>query len=103
MKPSCASMALKRGKPAKAVLAARIKITVVPTITNKYTKPCPLKMVRAICETTVSASEGTAWMTLVRKEMPINKEPRISDIQIKVMPALRLRGSLKAVMPLEMA
>ena len=25
------------------------------------------------------------------------------DIQIKVMPALRLRGSLKAVMPFEMA
>ncbi len=27
----------------------------------------------------------------------------MTDIQIKVMPALRLRGSLKAVMPLEMA
>ena len=32
-----------------------------------------------------------------------NSEPRISDIHTSVMPALRLRGALKAVMPLEMA
>ena len=35
--------------------------------------------------------------------MPRNSVPRMADIQIRVMPALRLRGSLKAVMPLEMA
>ena len=35
--------------------------------------------------------------------MPSSSEPRMNDIQIKVMPALRLLGSRKAVMPFEMA
>ena len=35
--------------------------------------------------------------------MPSSSEPRMTDIQISVMPALRLRGSLKAGMPLEIA
>ncbi len=35
--------------------------------------------------------------------MPSNRLPRIADIQIKVMPALRLLGSRKAGMPLEIA
>ena len=52
---------------------------------------------------TVSASEGTAPIWAARKVMPSNSEPRMTDIQISVMPALRLRGSLKAVMPLEIA
>ena len=52
---------------------------------------------------TVSISDGIAPMRLVRKVMLEKSEPRISAIQIKVMPAFRLRGSLKAVMPLEIA
>src|SRR6266508_5904729 len=35
--------------------------------------------------------------------MPRNKEPRIDAIQIKVIPAFLLRGSLNAVIPFEMA
>ena len=60
-------------------------------------------MVRDNCEMTVSFSEKTAAMWPVRKEMPRKRQPRMIDIQIKVTPALRLRGSLKAVMPLEIA
>ena len=96
-------MALKRGKPAKEVLAARIRMTVVPAITARYMMPCPSNTVRAICEMTVSVSEGTAPISRARKEMPMNSEPRINAIQIRVIPALRLRGSLKAVIPLEIA
>ena len=35
--------------------------------------------------------------------MARKSEPRISDIQMRVIPALRLRGSRKAVMPFEIA
>ena len=35
--------------------------------------------------------------------MPRSNVPRMADIQIRVMPALRLFGARKAVMPLEMA
>ena len=37
------------------------------------------------------------------KVMPRKSVPRMSDIQINVTPALRLRGSRKAVVPLEIA
>ncbi|MPM66842.1 hypothetical protein SDC9_113754 [bioreactor metagenome] len=38
-----------------------------------------------------------------KKVIAINKEPRIPDIHKSVRPAFLLRGSLKAVIPLEMA
>src|SRR5512143_2177849 len=60
-------------------------------------------MVRDNCEMIVSCSEKTPWTLPVRNEMPRKREPRISDIQIRVTPAFLLRGSLKAVMPLEIA
>src|SRR5574340_215599 len=60
-------------------------------------------MVRAICEMTVSISEGTARIWADRKETPRNRVAKMLDIHIKVMPAFLARGSLKAVMPLEIA
>ena len=51
----------------------------------------------------VSDSEGTAPIRVARKVMPSIREPRMIDIQISVVPALRLRGCLKAGMPLEIA
>ena len=52
---------------------------------------------------TVSSSEGTAPIGPARKLMLRKRVPRIAAIMIRVMPALRLRGSRKAVMPLEIA
>jgi hypothetical protein len=56
-------MALKAGKPAKAVLVARIRMIVVAVIVPKYSKPRFPNAVRASWEMTVSTSEGTAPIT----------------------------------------
>ena len=69
----------------------------------RYKKLRPPSTVRANCEMTVSWSEGTACIWPARKVMARNRLPRMPDIHIRVMPALWLRGSLKAVMPFEMA
>ncbi len=72
-------------------------------MTSKYGIPRPPKIVRPSWEITVSDSDGIAPMWLAKKEMLKNKVARITAIQIRVIPALRLRGSLKAVMPFDMA
>ena len=51
----------------------------------------------------VSSSEKTPLIWPVMNEIPRNSVPRIAAIEIRVRPAFRLRGSLKAVMPLEIA
>ena len=58
--PSAACSADRRGKPLKAVLAAMIRMRVVPAMAAKYGSVRPPYAVRAICEITVSVSEGTA-------------------------------------------
>jgi hypothetical protein len=80
-----------------------MRMTVVAAMVPKYNTPRPSKAVRASCEITVSASEGRAAMWWARTVMPRNSVPRIADIQSNVTPALWLRGSLKAVMPFEIA
>ncbi len=102
-KPSPAVIALKRGKSANAVFAAIINMTVVPAITRIYPNPFPEKMVRPIWEMIVSSSDGIAPICRARKVIPSSKEPRIADIITRVCPAVLLRGSLKAVIPSEMA
>ncbi len=64
--------------------------------------PSP-KMVRAICEMTVSSCDGMAPMWRERKVMPRNNVTRMVLMATSVTAALRDFGSLKAVMPLEMA
>src|SRR6185503_854424 len=76
---------------------------VVAAIVARYSSPQPSKAARASCEITVSCSEGTAAIGPARKLMPRNSEARIDAIQMRVMPALRLRGSLNAVIPFENA
>jgi hypothetical protein len=98
-----ASRALKRGKSAKLVLVAMIRITVVAAITARYKNPCPPYIVRANWEITVSASDGIASIRPARKVMLRNRLPRIAAITMRVIPAFRLRGSLKAVIPLDIA
>lgn len=69
---------------------------VVAAMAPRYRKLRPPKAVRASCETTVSISEGMAPIGLARQLMPRNITPRMEAIQIRVTPALRLRGSLGA-------
>ncbi len=52
---------------------------------------------------TVSPSDGIAPIWWARKVTPRSSEPRMTAIQMRVVPAFLLRGSLKAVMPLEIA
>ncbi len=75
----------------------------VAPIAARYRIPRPSNTARASWEITVSCSEGTAPIGPARKLMPRNSEPRMPDIHIRVTPAFRLRGSLKAGMPFEMA
>ncbi len=58
---------------------------------------------RAICEMIVSWCDGMAWMWRDRKVMPRNIVTSRALMTTSVLAALRLRGSRKAVMPLEMA
>ena len=82
---------------------AIMRMRVVAAMVPRYSKPWPPNTVRASCEMTVSASEGMAPMGRTRKLMPRKRLPRMPDIHKRVMAAFRLRGSRKAVMPLEMA
>src|SRR5262245_66108550 len=59
--------------------------------------------VRASWEITVPSSEGVAPMWTASQVIPRKRVPRITDMTIRVRPAFRLRGSLKAVMPFEIA
>jgi transposase len=65
--------------------------------------PRPPNTVRASWDITVSSSEGIAPIKPSKNVMPKNKTPRIDAIQIKVIAALSVRGSLNAVTPLETA
>ena len=58
---------------------------------------------RAICEITVSSSDGTAPTCTARNVIATRSTARIAPIHNSVMPALRLRGSLKAGTPFAMA
>ena len=78
-------------------------MTVVAVIVARYIEPRPSNIVRVSWEMIVSSSEYTPAIFPVRYEMLRNSVPRMMDIQISVIPALRLRGSLKAVIPFEMA
>ena len=101
--PSAACSAASRGKSAYAVFAAMVRMSVVAPIVARYSGPRPSKAARASCEITVSCSEGTAPISPARKLMPRKRKPRIPDIHSSVIPALRLRGSLNAGIPFEIA
>ena len=50
---------LSRGKSAYAVFAASTRISIVAAWTARYSTPRPPNVPRAICDTTVSVSDGT--------------------------------------------
>ncbi len=100
--PSLACRAPSRGKSAKEVLAAMIKMSVVLPNRIYHITPPP-HTARPSCEMTVSVQENCAPTWMLRKVIPRNMTARMELIQMRVMPAFRLCGSLKAVIPFEMA
>ena len=62
-----------------------------------------LRAVRVICEMIVSVFRRDPPFCTAKNVMPRSRVPRMADIMTRVMPALRLRGSRKAMIPSEMA
>ena len=64
---------------------------------RRRTPPAPM------VDRTVCSSDRVGWRRWARTEMPRKAVPRMTPIQVRVRPALRLSGALKALTPLEMA
>ena len=94
----------RRGKSAKAVLAASARTRTVATWITMKNAPSPTTT-RATCESTVFSSDGSGTMPIVlaMKLMPRNRAAKIPAAQTSVMRALRHSGGLKAGTPSEIA
>jgi hypothetical protein len=106
MKSSPAWKLARRGKSAKDVLAARIRINVVAIWSArnnpKPTGPAP-KTERPTWEITVLVSVGTTLSRIAMNDRPRNIVPSSPPIHIRVVRAFRHSGGLNAGTPLEMA
>ena len=66
-------------------------------------KLSPPNTARPRVDRIVCSSESVGWRRWASTEMPRKAVPRMTPIQVRVRPALRLSGALKALTPLEMA
>ncbi|GIU98971.1 MAG: hypothetical protein KatS3mg014_0587 [Actinomycetota bacterium] len=106
MKASPAWKLARRGKSAKDVLAARIRISVVATWRARNSpvpSGPPPNTARPICAMTVRVSDGTTRRRYARNERPRNITASRLPIHMSVVRALRHSGGRNAGIPLEMA
>jgi hypothetical protein len=103
MSASLAANEARIGKPLKAVLAARTRINKVATCTNTNSaRPTPSPSTCwAIWATRVGCPEsnGLAWSRIARKVMPMNRNPMIRAIAVRVRWAFCASGLRKAGTP----
>jgi hypothetical protein len=106
MKWSDAWKFARRGKSAKDVFAARMRIIVVAICSmRKSAVPStpPPNTARPTSEMTVFVSVGTTWSRYARNDSPRNITPSRLPIHIRVVRAFFHSGGLNAGTPLEIA